>query len=254
MSPLPDLLPLPRPSRLTQSMDWWFSWLSRTSLEPVLVYKYGIVLARNELQAEDISYFDHEFLWSMGIVVAKHRLEIIKLARKEKGRGSAAAGNTGPLSGFVAAISRTKKSFGRYIARLVYHEGAGIKASSKDPGKLQGKHKDDIAEFEKRSNLAFSGPMVDSRVQDRHLLANAKPRNSTWSGPLYPLPKSPYQPGNWYPVGSPKFLGRCRSPRLSGPLDSATNSPKFVYGAQSADYDLDDQSPWAQLFHDMKPT
>ncbi|KAI4377315.1 hypothetical protein MLD38_014965 [Melastoma candidum] len=232
-------------------MDW-FSWLSRTGLEPVLVYKYGFVLARNELQAEDISYFDHEFLWSMGIAVAKHRLEIIKLAKKDKGCGSIAAGTTKPLSGFVAVISRTKKSFRRYIARLVYHEGTGIKASSKDPGKLPGKHEDDITEFEKRSNLAFSGPLVDSRIQDRHL--PSKPRNSTWSGPLYPLPKSPSLPGNWYPIGSPRFPGRARSPRLSGPLDRTTTSPKFAYGAQSADYDLDDQSLWVQLFHDMKPT
>nr|KYP56778.1 hypothetical protein KK1_003025 [Cajanus cajan] len=64
-------------------MDW-FSWLSKTGLEPSLVYEYGLTLAHNELEEEDMFYFNHEFLQSMGISIAKHRLEILKLARKEE--------------------------------------------------------------------------------------------------------------------------------------------------------------------------
>ncbi|KAJ6331940.1 hypothetical protein OIU76_010340 [Salix suchowensis] len=67
-------------------MDW-FSWLSRSGLDPSLIYEYGLAFARNELQAEDLAYFDHEFLLSMGISIAKHRLEILKLARKDAGGG-----------------------------------------------------------------------------------------------------------------------------------------------------------------------
>lgn len=66
-------------------MDW-FSWLSKTSLDPSLLYDYATIFAHNQLDQDDIEYFNHEFLQSMGISIAKHRLEILKLAAKEKGR------------------------------------------------------------------------------------------------------------------------------------------------------------------------
>ncbi|GMP34592.1 hypothetical protein CsSME_00007398 [Camellia sinensis var. sinensis] len=47
-------------------MDW-FSWLSKTGLEPSLVYEYGLSFSHNELEEDDIAYFNHEFLQSMGI-------------------------------------------------------------------------------------------------------------------------------------------------------------------------------------------
>ncbi|RVW30507.1 hypothetical protein CK203_098840 [Vitis vinifera] len=82
-------------------MDW-FSWLSKTGLEPSLVYEYALAFSQNELEEEDISYFNHEFLQSMGISIAKHRLEILKLARKEKGASPRA------MSRLIIAIKRTK--------------------------------------------------------------------------------------------------------------------------------------------------
>ena len=86
-------------------MDW-FSWLSKTGLEPTLVYEYGLSFARNELEEGDISYLNHEFLQSMGISIAKHRLEILKLARKESAR---------PVSRILIAIKRTKRCFSKYL-------------------------------------------------------------------------------------------------------------------------------------------
>ncbi|XP_073049703.1 uncharacterized protein [Primulina eburnea] len=62
-------------------MDW-FTWLSKTSLDPSLAYDYAVIFTYNELEEEDILYFNHEFLQSMGIAIAKHRLQILKLARK----------------------------------------------------------------------------------------------------------------------------------------------------------------------------
>ncbi|KAK9073489.1 hypothetical protein SSX86_007813 [Deinandra increscens subsp. villosa] len=53
---------------MDQSIDW-FSWLSKTCLEESLVYEYGMVFSRNELEEDDITYFNHEFLQSMGISV-----------------------------------------------------------------------------------------------------------------------------------------------------------------------------------------
>ncbi|KAH6827672.1 Sterile alpha motif domain-containing protein [Perilla frutescens var. hirtella] len=89
-------------------MDW-FSWLSKTGMEPSLVYEYGLSLAQNELEEDDIAYFNHEFLQSMGISIAKHRLEILKLARREKGNYPQS------LSRIMIAIKRTKRCFSKYL-------------------------------------------------------------------------------------------------------------------------------------------
>jgi len=89
-------------------MDW-FSWLSKTSLEPSLVYEYGLAFSHNELEEDDIVYFNHEFLQSMGISIAKHRLEILKLGRKEKG------GSSHSISRLIVAIKRTKRCLARCI-------------------------------------------------------------------------------------------------------------------------------------------
>ncbi|EPS62301.1 hypothetical protein M569_12490, partial [Genlisea aurea] len=50
-------------------MDW-FSWL-----DPSPVYEYAVSFSENELSREDLLHLDHEILQSMGISVAKHRLE-----------------------------------------------------------------------------------------------------------------------------------------------------------------------------------
>ncbi|XP_044496253.1 uncharacterized protein LOC123218731 [Mangifera indica] len=97
-------------------MDW-YSWLSKSGLEPSLVYEYGLAFAHNELEQEDIAYFNHEFLQSMGISIAKHRLEILKLARKEK-----AAKAQRSMSRLVFAIKRTKKSLAKYLRTWVHGE------------------------------------------------------------------------------------------------------------------------------------
>lgn len=97
-------------------MDW-FSWLSKTGLEPSLVYEYGLTFAHNELEEEDMFYFNHEFLQSMGITVAKHRLEILKLAKKEKGK------RPRPVARLMAAIKRTKRSLASYVWTLTHRGG-----------------------------------------------------------------------------------------------------------------------------------
>ncbi|CAN4088557.1 unnamed protein product [Withania somnifera] len=90
-------------------MDW-FSWLSKTSLDPSLLYDYAIMFAHNGLDQDDIQYFNHEFLRSMGISIAKHRLEILKLATKEKGRFS-----RNHIFWFVVAIRQAKQHFAKRL-------------------------------------------------------------------------------------------------------------------------------------------
>ncbi|CAL0335265.1 unnamed protein product [Lupinus luteus] len=94
-------------------MDW-FSWLSKTNLEPSLVYEYGLAFSHNELEEEDIVYFNHEFLQSMGISIAKHRLEILKLSMKYKG-------SKRPLqvTRLIVAIKKTKRCLANYIRRTL---------------------------------------------------------------------------------------------------------------------------------------
>lgn len=100
-------------------MDW-FSWLSKTALEPSLVYEYGLAFAHNELEEDDIAYFNHEFLQSMGISIAKHRLEILKLAEKESGR------RPHPMSRLLALIKKTKRCLAKCIHTWVHRNDSAL--------------------------------------------------------------------------------------------------------------------------------
>lgn len=105
---------------MNQSIDW-FSWLSKTGLEPSLIYEYGMSFSRNELEEEDIAYFNHEFLQSMGISIAKHRLEILKLARKQNG-----SNGPHPMSKLIFAIKKTKRTLARYIQTWVHRDESAL--------------------------------------------------------------------------------------------------------------------------------
>ncbi|KAL0441666.1 UNVERIFIED_CONTAM: hypothetical protein Sradi_0105500 [Sesamum radiatum] len=101
-------------------MDW-FTWLSKTALDPSLVYEYGLAFAQNELEEDDIPYFNHEFLQSMGISVAKHRLEILKLAGKDKRRPFPR-----PVSRILFAVNRAKRCFSKYLRQWVRREESAL--------------------------------------------------------------------------------------------------------------------------------
>lgn len=94
-------------------MDW-FSWLSKTGIDHSLIYEYGLIFTHNELEEDDIAYFNHEFLQSMGIAIAKHRLEILKLARKDRGNNL--------RSRLFVAIKRTKRSLAKCIQTWVHRD------------------------------------------------------------------------------------------------------------------------------------
>lgn len=237
-------------------MDW-FSWLSKTSLDTSLVYEYGVVFARNELQLEDISYFNHEFLQSMGISVAKHRLEILKLAKKEQPKS---------LSRLILAISKTGKRLSKYFSKLVFHDQA-MEMSAKEftdstvqsqerywrstgALMLRKQRSEDLNEGRpvaviKNRSIALSGPL-DGRVQEKLMMCgNSNCRSLKLSGPLDGKLQDRYH--QMYTNRSPGFHGtpdglkralvpECmvpntiRSPKLSGPLDGflVTNrSPKL---------------------------
>ncbi|KZV44166.1 hypothetical protein F511_22518 [Dorcoceras hygrometricum] len=97
-------------------MDW-FAWLSKTNLDRSLVYDYAVMFTYNELEEDDILHFNHEFLQSMGVAIAKHRLEILKLARKEKGGRSMIR----RLDILMFAIKKTKNYLSRKVEALTHH-------------------------------------------------------------------------------------------------------------------------------------
>ncbi|PWA83514.1 Sterile alpha motif/pointed domain-containing protein [Artemisia annua] len=112
-----------------QTIDW-FSWLAKTGLDPSLIYEYGMSFSRNELEEDDIAYFNHEFLQSMGISIAKHRLEILKLARKTKGSSNGSP----PMSKLIFAIKKTKRTLLKYIQTLVHRDESALVLVQKSYG------------------------------------------------------------------------------------------------------------------------
>lgn len=110
------------------AMDW-FSWLSKTGLDPSLVYEYSHTFTLNELEEEDIAFFDHEFLLYMGISIAKHRLEIMKLSKKESGRGQH------PMSRLLGAMKKTRRCITKYINAWLGHKESALMVL---PGKAHG--------------------------------------------------------------------------------------------------------------------
>ncbi|OEL34372.1 hypothetical protein BAE44_0004607 [Dichanthelium oligosanthes] len=94
-------------------MDW-HAWLSGARLEPALVYEYALVFARNELEADDVAFLDHGLLHSMGISVAKHRLEILKLAwRDRRSRARARARPAALARRLLGRVARCVRSLVR---------------------------------------------------------------------------------------------------------------------------------------------
>ncbi|KAG6428448.1 hypothetical protein SASPL_112700 [Salvia splendens] len=213
-------------------MDW-YAWLSQTNLDPSLVHEYGLVLVRNEVEDEDLPYFNHDFLLSLGITIAKHRLEILKICAKHHAAATA---------GLSRLVHKTRKLFARKLG--FRRSSAPVQASpygSPWSGALR------------RINgggAMWSGPL------DRRLVAAARPLDlKVHERVLYP---------NWSPMvvrqrqrERPGFV--CGSPALSGPIDRLGLSPKvgFYRGETVEDGGGEyyaAQSLWSIMFQDMKPT
>ncbi|KMZ75765.1 hypothetical protein ZOSMA_10G00330 [Zostera marina] len=101
-------------NHLMRVMDW-YSWLRRASIDPLGASEYAVLFTQNELEEEDIVEFNHEFLQSMGISIAKHRLNILKLASKERKMKESMS------STIQTAISKVKHCLSRYVHQLLLH-------------------------------------------------------------------------------------------------------------------------------------
>ncbi|XP_071737191.1 uncharacterized protein [Rutidosis leptorrhynchoides] len=237
-------------------MDW-YSWLSKTNLDPYLVYEYGRTFTLNELQRGDTSYFNHEFLQSMGVSVAKHRLEILSLARKNIGGR--------PKNGFskiVSAIAKTRilltKKFGKCVSNK-----RSVHIPRPDPNPFRPQWPSSNL----RKNMGFeeikedrvktmrSGPL-DRRVQESYM---SPKKVASLSGPL----DRKVQENMMFMYNSPMDTGP--GPKGSGPAETVqaqmgySSSPRIgiPYNMVQAGGDHQDDpmsSLWSLMFQDMKPT
>ncbi|CAK9134299.1 unnamed protein product [Ilex paraguariensis] len=204
---------------------YWYSWLSKTSLDPSLIHKYGLTFTRNELQEEDLTYFNHEFLQSMGIHVAKHRLEILKLASKEVG------GSPNARSRLVLVIKKTRRLLTKNIGKWVFHKDSGhMTLSELMPYRTQW-----TGALRKQNG-------VTERKQENVMVTN---RSIMRSGPLDRKVQE-------------KLMGTNRGLSISGPLDGKVQErlmftpidPKL----RRIPSDEGVHSLWSLMFQDMKPT
>nr|CAB3469656.1 unnamed protein product [Digitaria exilis] len=104
-------------------MDW-YAWLCRAGLHPDVALEYALLFARNELGAADVRHLDHDFLSSMGVSVAKHRLEILKLARKDSSVASA----------LTSLPSRATSLLASALSPLLHRRASSSSSSSSSRG------------------------------------------------------------------------------------------------------------------------
>ncbi|KAJ0706076.1 putative sterile alpha motif domain-containing protein [Helianthus annuus] len=239
------------PIKLMVTMDW-YSWLSKTNLDPYLVYEYGRTFTHNELQRSDIHYFTHEFLQSMGVSVAKHRLEILKLARRNTG-GRPKIG----FSKLVSAIAKTRMLLSKRFGRCVSSKCA-VHTPKPDPNPFRPQWPSsnlrknmgfDEDNDEKAKTTMKSGPL-DRRVLESYM---SPKRVLSVSGPL----DRKVQENLMVMYGSP--MDTRHGPSGSAPVDHVVGySPKIgipynMVQNNSGEVDVV-SSLWSLMFQNMKPT
>lgn len=248
-------------------MDYWFSWLSKTTLDRPFVYEYALVFSRNELEEEDVMSFNHELLQSMGIFVAKHRLEILKLAQKEVQKSRPRR-----VPRLVLAINKAKRSISKGLGKWAFPRdsahGAGLDLTpfrARWTGALRKRNSSKEFNHEKvmatnGRRIMRSGPL-DRRLQENLMVTS---RCMSVSGPIDGKLQE-------------KLMSINRSPTISGPVDRRLEERLFVCNkSPDASWAFDardsspsvngdhgkkkmvgcdeDQSLWSLMFQDMKPT
>ncbi|CAN6214876.1 unnamed protein product [Urochloa humidicola] len=110
-------------------MDW-YAWMCRAGLHPDVALDYALLFARNELGADDLPHLDHHLLASMGVNVAKHRLEILKLAKKES---SSSASHSRAAAAITALPWRATRLVAAAVHRSARSALGRLRASVSSP-------------------------------------------------------------------------------------------------------------------------
>lgn len=231
-------------------MDW-YSWLSKTNLDPYLVYEYGRLFTHNELQRDDTNHFTHEFLQGIGILVAKHRLEMLNLARNNIG----VACPKNKFSKILSAITKTKmlvsKKLGTWVSTVSFKHTGHTSIPEADPNVLRPQWPgvnlrknmgfEEIKEEKvKRKKKMKSGPL-DRRVHEGYMSPKIV---SSVSGPLDRKVQE-------------NMMVMYKSQLGTAPLEgvdygSGIGVPYSVVRTGSEDDAL--SSVWSLMFQNIKPT
>uniref|UniRef100_A0A7N0TIC8 SAM domain-containing protein n=1 Tax=Kalanchoe fedtschenkoi TaxID=63787 RepID=A0A7N0TIC8_KALFE len=244
-------------------MDW-FKWLSKSNLEPSLVHQYGLLFTHNDLREDDIPFFNHDFLLSMGITMAKHRLEILKLLTPPPTKPHAAAA---PMSRALVAVKRTRKSFSKYILNAW-----GAKQQREDKSKTQAvvPVSDDTAttcDHQNGCRLKKGLTMLkrSSRTKMQPPAASAATTPDTYYSYNRQQQKQSFNPKTLSNGGrSPMSM---RTPRIgsfsaSSPFRQDFLEMVHMMNGHGNNEDLDDgywsagveETRWDAMFHTIKPT
>lgn len=220
-----------------QMMDW-ITWLSKTELNPALVHKYGLAFTRNELEEDDLSYFDHELLHSMGISIAKHRLEILKLVHKHRHRHPCrrwAHRLNLPLQRLLLAIKiSTERGVEKYINSWVHNDK---KYSSSQPSTaLLIVHKDNFS----RPSNGCHGTLLKRKKTTAAVMTTG---NSGHAGARFLLTNGSSTPAKT--VNS--FSGNPSVYASSGKEEEEAEEGYWLAG-------VEEMIRWESLFQDLQPT
>uniref|UniRef100_A0A7N0VB03 SAM domain-containing protein n=1 Tax=Kalanchoe fedtschenkoi TaxID=63787 RepID=A0A7N0VB03_KALFE len=234
----------------------WFAWLSQTPLHPSVVYNYGVIFASNELTLDDVVYFDHEFLLSLGITVAKHRLEILKLARPKSFSDS----HRNPLPVILKSLSNTAhRGLLRCAKKLVlatHHRGRRTDSELHRLGRSLSPLKVEWKEIKEEASFRSGPPQMKSP----EVMADPGQKPAPKSGPLRmkkltSLVKDSTTPRRFLsgPINSGGPV-KVPSSSFSGPLDEGLSKSPIPNGPVDGPYEHEAHYHWAMLFEDLKPT
>ncbi|CAA7013269.1 unnamed protein product [Microthlaspi erraticum] len=250
-------------------MDW-FSWLSKTDLDPTLSYEYGLIFAQKKLRSEDIALFNHKFLRRLGITVAKHRLEILKLSERET-KALGCYHRRPATAKLISTVIRATKSFGNHFNKWLFLGGTAVveplkEKQSPPPPVCRGgafvignnKVNAENAEVKverlpviKKKRIAKSGPL-DLKHGMQEKMTFKGNRSMNLSGPLDRSVQERLVLAYRSPVVSGQLDGNLNERlRLSGPLKGRPPSPSVYVEYNKRD---DDDTRWAALFQNLKPT
>ncbi|KNA04763.1 hypothetical protein SOVF_196720 [Spinacia oleracea] len=262
-------------------MDW-YSWLLKTGLESSIVYEYGLAFSQNELEEDDISYFNHEFLQSMGISIAKHRLEILKLARTEQTQTQTQTRTRTQkhlIAKLLLVLKKTKKSLANYMATLVHRDNNGralIVLSNKKKKKMmmiKGNHNNNggisySSRWKRsmmiRSNSKRFGMVNNNYYQDRLMLTNGDYLGDHYNNNINDNDEGEGEgegegENDSVVVSTPK-LESYSSPLMYDNLHQNQNKEdKVAVDDHQEDHDeywtpALEEIRWDAMFHDLKPT
>ncbi|CAN6172768.1 unnamed protein product [Urochloa humidicola] len=243
-------------------MDW-YAWMCRAGLHPDVALDYALLFARNELGADDLPHLDHQLLASMGVAVAKHRLEILKLAKKDSVSSSSAS-----HSRSAAAITALPWRATRLLAAAVHRSARSAlgrlraSVSPSAPSRAMGSSRDRNAAMH-----ALATPRLPHPAARRRGGRVAHSWGKAFASPVAARGGKPPPPPllmltHVEHVSDPVVLiSSCAATAKALPAPPAIAATEACVvcdegeeeGAGDADMEEEEEMQWESMFQDLKP-